>query len=309
MRCSRKRRKLRNRERGGSLSRSAPTIIEKINKLFFQPNPRNGTTSGAKPLKIHENAGSRLKKTTISHYNGDSGHCFSDATLERKLSDIKQYLLDHVMKEPGPLGDDCWIWTASLTNGYAQTYWNGVIGRGHRMSYEKFNGPIPPGCQVQHRCDRKNCINPKHLKLGDHSSNKADIFSRGDPDLTDREIETLCLEQASLRRRDEAIIAQLRRAIRDRRQATRDIIKEHRAAMREQRRAAGEELEQQRQERRTQKLARRSPEALARSKASIAELKESTPEELKADRVAEIAERKQQRLRRLGPMNGFGGFE
>ena len=31
-----------------------------------------------------------LKKTTISHYNGDNGHKISDDNLERKLSDIKQ---------------------------------------------------------------------------------------------------------------------------------------------------------------------------------------------------------------------------
>ena len=38
------------------------------------------------------------------------------------MEEIKQYLLDHVRKEPGPLGDDCWIWTASLSHGYGQTY-------------------------------------------------------------------------------------------------------------------------------------------------------------------------------------------
>jgi hypothetical protein len=208
------------------------------------------------------------------------------------MSDAQQYLLDHVRKGPGPLGDDCWIWTASLSKGYGQSYWNGVIGRAHRMSYEEFNGPIPPGAQVQHKCDQKACINPKHLKLGDYTSNKADMFSRGEPDLTDREIEALCLEQASLRRRDETIIAQLRRAIRDRREETKAIIKEHRAVLREQRKAERKGLEQERHERRTETLAKINPEALVRLKASIAELKESTPEELNADLAAAVAKRK-----------------
>jgi hypothetical protein len=212
--------------------------------------------------------------------------------ITTKMSDAKQYLLDHLRKEPGPLGDDCWIWKASLSKGYGQTYWNGVIGRAHRMSYEEFIGPIPAGAQVQHKCDQKACINPKHLKLGDYVSNKADMFSRGDPDLTDSEIERLCLEQASLRRRDDAIIAQLRRAIRDRRQATRDIIKQHRATLRQQRRALAEEHEQERHERRTETLAKINPEAMAKLKASIAQLKESTPEELNADLAAEVAKRK-----------------
>jgi hypothetical protein len=113
-----------------------------------------------------------------------------------------------------------------------------------------------------------------------------------DPDLTDQEIERLCLEQASLRRRDEAIIAQLRRAIKDRREETTDIIKEHRIAMRQRRKAEREEHEQEQKEKRAAILGKLNPETLAKLKASIAEVRESTPEELKADRVAEIAQRK-----------------
>jgi hypothetical protein len=66
-------------------------------------------------------------------------------------------------------------------------------------------------------------------------------------------------------------------------------------AKRQERRTQIEERDRRRDERR----ARMTPEARARWEAMFAEVKESTPEELKADRVAEIAERKQQRLRRL----------
>jgi hypothetical protein len=229
------------------------------------------------------------------------------------LSDIKQYLLDHVRKEPGPLGDDCWIWTASLSEGYGQFYWNGRTGRAHRMAHEVFVRPIPAGAQVQHKCDRKDCINPKHLYLGTQAQNIADIFSRGDPDLTRQQFEALCDELAKLdhnvevsNQRREQIEAQLRRTIKDHRNEWGDAIKERRALMRQQRKAAREELQQQIHDRRTQRLARRSPEALARLKASIAEVKESTPEELNADRAAEIAQRKRERLRRLGSLNGSG---
>jgi hypothetical protein len=47
------------------------------------------------------------------------------------MTDRRQYLLDHIRKGPGPCSDECWLWLASLTNGYGQTYWNGVIGRAH----------------------------------------------------------------------------------------------------------------------------------------------------------------------------------
>jgi hypothetical protein len=167
------------------------------------------------------------------------------------------------------------------------------------MSHEEFIGPIPPGAQVQHKCDRKDCINPKHLKLGTPATNIADIFSRGDPDLTPQEFERLSAELADLDRkaevsniRREQIEAQLRRAIKDRRDEFKSIIKEHRLAMRLRRKAAREEHEQERQDRRTQTLAKINPEAMAKLKASIAELKERSPEELKADLVAEAAQRR-----------------
>jgi hypothetical protein len=149
------------------------------------------------------------------------------------------------------------------------------------MSYEAFIGPIPAGAQVQHKCDRKDCIKPKHLKLGDHASNKADMFSRGDPELTRQEFERLCAELAELDRsvetsnlRREQIEAQLRRTVRDNREQFNSIAEEHRDAKRQRRKAAAEERERLAEERHT----RLNPEALAKLRSSIALLKEATPE-------------------------------
>jgi hypothetical protein len=151
------------------------------------------------------------------------------------------------------------------------------------MSYEAFIGPIPAGAQVQHKCDRKDCIKPKHLKLGDHRSNKADMFSRGDPELTRQEFERLCAELAELDRsvetsnlRREQIEAQLRRTVRDNRVEFNSIAEDHREAKRQRRKAAAEERERLAEERHT----RLNPEALAKLRSSIALLKEAKPEAL-----------------------------
>jgi hypothetical protein len=228
------------------------------------------------------------------------------------LSDIKQYLLDNVRKEPGPLGDDCWIWTLSLSEGYGQVYWNGFGGRAHRWSYQVFVGPVPAGRQVQHKCDQKDCINPTHLKLGGHAQNSADHFSRGDPELTPQEFERLCNELADLDRkasltdvRRKQIEAQLRGTMSNDR-ADRTIIKEYRLRKRLQRKAAREEGEQKRKEQRTEMLGRLSPEVRAKLQAGIAGLKEYTKEELHQE-ATEAQIKKKQDMAALRRWKNGGG--
>ena len=73
----------------------------------------------------------------------------------------------------------CWEWQASLTNGYGQFYYNKKQGFAHRYSYGHFNGPIPSGMFVMHKCNNSVCCNPAHLKLGTHSENMRHMVSSG----------------------------------------------------------------------------------------------------------------------------------
>lgn len=82
--------------------------------------------------------------------------------------------------------DTCWLWTGATTRGYGQIApdYNAVKKHMiyvHRLSWETFNGAIPPGMLVCHNCpggDNPLCVNPDHLWLGTLRQNLADMVSK-----------------------------------------------------------------------------------------------------------------------------------
>lgn len=70
----------------------------------------------------------------------------------------------------------CWLWTGSMAStGYGLI--SGVYA--HRASWESFNGPIPDGLLVRHKCDTRTCVNPAHLLTGTKADNVRDMIERG----------------------------------------------------------------------------------------------------------------------------------
>lgn len=67
---------------------------------------------------------------------------------------------------------DCLIWRKSCrANGYGQVKTGGRNRTTHTVAYELAVGPIPAGEEVDHRCRRRACIEPAHLRLATRKQN------------------------------------------------------------------------------------------------------------------------------------------
>jgi predicted transcriptional regulator len=73
--------------------------------------------------------------------------------------------------------DQCWEWSGPINgdHGYGIMHWNGEKHRAHRFAYEAFEGEIPEGKVIRHRCDNKTCVNPDHLEVGTAEENMQDV--------------------------------------------------------------------------------------------------------------------------------------
>jgi len=82
----------------------------------------------------------------------------------------------HVEKLEG-----CWNWKSSTSpfgHGMFKLSKDNLVFA-HRYSWCLFNGEIPDGMQVLHKCDNPRCVNPDHLFLGTQATNVQDMVNKG----------------------------------------------------------------------------------------------------------------------------------
>lgn len=88
-------------------------------------------------------------------------------------------LIERIASRSYVMDSGCWEWSGFRLRGQ-----HGVMTFKrrhtyvHRLAWEFFNGAIPDGLFVCHRCDNPPCWNPDHLFLGTYNDNNQDCISK-----------------------------------------------------------------------------------------------------------------------------------
>lgn len=103
----------------------------------------------------------------MTHYIVEARHALQFRVFHDSFKGIRGF---------APPNSECELWQGSLdSSGYGLKRIGKRIYKAHRLAWQMANGEcIPAGMQVLHRCDVRNCLNPKHLFLGTLQVNMAD---------------------------------------------------------------------------------------------------------------------------------------
>jgi hypothetical protein len=94
----------------------------------------------------------------------------------------------------------CWFrYSRARNSGYTTIQVDGQSLGAHRFAYAAFNGDIPEGMEVDHKCHDRGCVNPEHLELVTRQENlkRRDSFTPTNFTVTDlaQRIETRVSKQ------------------------------------------------------------------------------------------------------------------
>lgn len=106
------------------------------------------------------------------------------STLIERVNHIGWDVVEHNGR--GEVQTPCWEWKGAKSGrgGYGllavgvRRNGNSQPVLAHRAAHEIWNGPIPDGSVIRHRCDNPPCINPDHLIAGSYKENAQDATDR-----------------------------------------------------------------------------------------------------------------------------------
>ncbi len=78
------------------------------------------------------------------------------------------------IETPGPLDTPCWVWQwckSPKGYGFMRDRDAGRTRLAHIVYYEREHGPVSDGLELDHRCQRRDCVNPDHLEPVTHETN------------------------------------------------------------------------------------------------------------------------------------------
>lgn len=109
----------------------------------------------------------------------DAVTSFATKVIPDRVAERAALRFEVEVRERAPGLGHCYVSTYSVaSHGYAQVGW-GEGGKNHgvtaqRAAWQHWNGPIPDGMTVDHRCRNRPCVRREHLRLRTNPENASD---------------------------------------------------------------------------------------------------------------------------------------
>ena len=103
----------------------------------------------------------------------------TNAIIAQPVREINFQYLQRIVREAGDT-DECVLFERCLSVGYGVVCIRGEYHKAHRVVLaDKLGRALLDGDWCLHKCDVRNCVNPKHLRVGTAQDNMQDMMTRG----------------------------------------------------------------------------------------------------------------------------------
>ena len=88
--------------------------------------------------------------------------CVNEPLTQAQVTPHVERFMGFVEKQPS----GCWFrYSRARNSGYTSIQVDGKRIGAHRFSFAAFNGDVPAGMEIDHKCRDRGCVNPEHLEL------------------------------------------------------------------------------------------------------------------------------------------------